>query len=158
MYDPTRRSTDEAGLFIRLAQWLLRPGVWGKWCQKLHSGNVQRPNLTSWKYCFMKVHFQNLPPKKTVKKISTELKAPVNSSIARVKNVDNHWLWHLPEWYTEKISPATVIHWKISPARVIHWNISPARAITETLVSTVHETYLYIEMITNIQYSVLQVY
>jgi hypothetical protein len=38
----------------------------------------------------MKVHFQNLPPKKTVRNISTELKAPVNSSIARVKNVDNH--------------------------------------------------------------------
>jgi len=45
-------------------QWFLRPGVWGKWCQKLYSGNVQRPYLTSWKHCFMKVHFQNFPQKK----------------------------------------------------------------------------------------------
>jgi len=40
MYAPTRSSTDEAGLSIRFAQWFLWPGVWGKWCQKLYSGNV----------------------------------------------------------------------------------------------------------------------
>jgi hypothetical protein len=42
------------------------------------------------KTLFYEGAFSKSSPKKTVRKISTELKAPVNSSIARVKNVDNH--------------------------------------------------------------------